>query len=252
MILLIIGYAVIEFYFQSKTYHRIIDGEVRDFDAGVWSEYFLEGIFFALIAIFVTRKWTMPVVPSLIAVAAWILHYLGGMMDWYHSIEWWDHLTHGLAHIIFVLFMFYAYEYLHKKKKVDIHPVLVFTIVTVMAAGLGALSEVREYSFSLFFGTLDQGGYSNTMQDINWNFIGASLALFYYIVLNTCFSLKKENYESSEKRFKGPVVKSIIIFLIVLLIVDIFLLSTWVEKVEKYDQLWAAFINLESIKNFIL
>ena len=239
IILLIIGAGVIHFTFGDKEFERNWGDEERPFRAKVWRDYFLEGAFMALIMLVLARKISSPILPAVIGIITWCLHYLGGITDWYHLLEWWDHMTHGLSHVCFVLFLAYGYQLGERKGWFKIPPWVAMLLIMVLSTGLGAMFELREYAFSIFFDTIDQGGYDNTMLDIAWNFIGASLGMFYYVLTNSSFGGPKTDESGSKKLYRWKEAQPLIYLLIALAVIDFFLLISWVEKVEKYDQLWA-------------
>ncbi len=242
LVFLLVGAGIIHFTCKDKVYQRKVGDDVLDFDAMVWRDYFLEGSFLAIIAILLTRKYACPLLPGVIGMAAWILHYLGGAMDWYHHYEWWDHLTHGLAHVVFVFFFLYMYEVGTDRGLVKIRPYIAMILVVILSMGMGAFSETREYAFSIFFDTIDQGGYHNTMQDFVWDFIGGSLAMYYYVLRNSYFGGSQSGGAETKKRFRGKEVAPLIYVLVGITVLNYFLFISWVEKVEKFNQLWAEFI----------
>ena len=243
LVFLLVGAGIINFTCEDKVYKRRVGDDVLDFDAMVWRDYFIEGSFFALIVLLLTRKFACPLLAGIIGIIGSILHYVGGATDWYHHYEWWDHMTHGLAHMVFVFLFLYLYEIATDRGLLKVRPYIAMIFVVILSMGMGAFSETREYAFSIFFDTIDQGGYHNTMQDFVWDFIGGSLVMYYYVLRNTHFGGLRNAGAKTKKRFKGKEVAPLLYVLIGITVLNYFLFMSWVEKVERFNQLWAEFID---------
>lgn len=115
------------------------------------------------------------------------LHYLGGSMaglhqfrggtenGLYYAFPWWDNVVHflgswavGVAAVALLAPMVAGPRWLL--------PVL----GTTVAVTVGALVELWEFSQFVFFGTIDQGFYTNTLLDLYYNLLGGGAGAFIY------------------------------------------------------------------------
>ncbi len=100
---------------------------------------------------------------------------LHGINGAYHVFGWWDHLTHGLG--IGATTMGYAYllDVYQGRRRLGWTAPQLAAMALVCGLATGVLVELYEYLGKTMFQTIDQGGYANTMTDLNFNLLGATL-----------------------------------------------------------------------------
>lgn len=162
----------------------------RDFD--LWRNYALSGFFLGIPVVWVLWAYDTRLPHSMqwAIVAGLLLHYGGGSMGSprpgepglfgmsgingaYHTIPWWDHLTHGVgigAGAMASAYMFEAYQ-VRRGLGWSGWQVGGNALLAGLAAGVGV--ELYEYLGKSLFQTIDQGGYDNTMEDLLYNLLGA-------------------------------------------------------------------------------
>ncbi len=106
------------------------------------------------------------------------LHQVGGPNGLYYAFPWWDNVVHALG-----------------SAAVAVAAAAVLTphitgprwlrglLATCVAATVGVMAELYEFAQFVFFGTVDQGFYTNTMIDLYDNILGAATAAIIYIRL---------------------------------------------------------------------
>ncbi|MGB0653273.1 MAG: hypothetical protein ACPGQL_08740 [Thermoplasmatota archaeon] len=175
--------------------------EYRGFE--LWRNYALSGI---VIGGSITYwVWRADVrVPHYIQwgiVAATFTHYGGGSLGSpdpykmglfgfhgvngaYHHFDWWDHLTHGAGIGAATMGLTYLMEVYQLRRGLAWPPWLVglLGILCGLSAGVGV--ELYEYLGKTWFQTIDQGGYINTMRDLWYNLLGASIGATLAMLLN--------------------------------------------------------------------
>lgn len=86
-----------------------------------------------------------------------------------------DQFVHAFGFGVSTLVVFHLlHPYLNSKTNWKI----IFPLVVMAAAGLGALNEVVEFIAVSAFPQTNVGGYTNTALDISFNFVGAIIAAF--------------------------------------------------------------------------
>ncbi len=104
------------------------------------------------------------------------MHYLGGSLSglhqWgdnglYYALPWWDNLVHFLAAAAAAVAAAYLLApRLPRQRRT------VILCATAIASLLGLAVEVYEFVGFLWFGTVDQGYYTNTVLDLYYNALG--------------------------------------------------------------------------------
>lgn len=108
---------------------------------------------------------------------ALFLHTAGGVLGLYGKFEWWDTMTHFVSTFMLavvaltVIYMMHTYW---AGLTMDIRAIMVFTIF--IAAFLGAIWEIMEWSTDQIFGTSEQNGLDDTMKDLVMDLAGAMIA----------------------------------------------------------------------------
>lgn len=166
--------------------------ESRDF--ALWRNYALSGVLMGGAATWAFYHWDVRVPHYIqwVIVAGLLLHYGGGTLGSpdpfrmglfgyhgingaYHVHSWWDNLTHfmgigaGTMGIAYLLEAFQMRRGLAWGKT----PLWILSVAAGLAAGVAV--ELYEYLGKAAFQTIDQGGYRNTMLDLQFNILGAAL-----------------------------------------------------------------------------
>lgn len=144
----------------------------------LWLSYSLVGVVIVVTAMALDRayRWHLPDRLLWWCGVPLAMHYLGGSLSglhqWgtnglYYALPWWDNLVHFIgAGAVGV-----AAAYLLAPRLPRQRAVVVFT-ATCIAATLGMAVEVYEFAGFLWFGTVDQGYYTNTLLDLYYNALG--------------------------------------------------------------------------------
>lgn len=152
----------------------------------LWLIYTLVGcaVFAAVVASVRRSGWYAPPRAVWMVGIAAGLHYVGGSMaglhlvggpnGLYYAFPWWDNVVHVLGS--------FAIASAAAAGLLPLLPArrgLVVVLAASLAALVGTLVEVYEFVQYVYFGTVDQGYYTNTLVDL-WNnvlgaFLGAAL-----------------------------------------------------------------------------
>lgn len=145
----------------------------------LWLSYSLVGVVIVVAAMVLDRayRWHLPDRLLWWCGVPLAMHYLGGSLSglhqWgsnglYYALPWWDNLVHflgaGAAGV--------AAAYLLAPRLPQQRATVVFA-ATCIATTLGMAVEVYEFAGFLWFGTVDQGYYTNTLLDLYYNALGA-------------------------------------------------------------------------------
>lgn len=122
----------------------------------------------------------------MVGIAA-ALHYIGGSMaglhrfgggtenGLYYAFPWWDNVVHflgswavGVAAVALLA------------RHVTGPSFLLPMLATCVAVAIGALVELYEFAQFVFFATIDQGFYTNTLLDLYYNLLGGGAGAFIY------------------------------------------------------------------------
>ncbi len=175
----------------------------RGFD--LWRNYAISG--FLLGAPVVYTLWRLDMrLPQYIQgaiVGAMLAHYIGGSLGYvpgppyrmgllgmhgingaYHVFEWWDHLTHGLGIGASAMGIAYLFDVYQMRRGLGWNAGVLWTVSVMAGLTAGVGVELYEYLGKTAFQTIDQGGYDNTMQDLWFNFLGASIGAGLAVTVN--------------------------------------------------------------------
>ncbi|HLE47415.1 MAG TPA: hypothetical protein VI818_03885 [Candidatus Thermoplasmatota archaeon] len=103
------------------------------------------------------------------------LHQIGGPNGLYYAFPWWDNVVHALGSGAIAMA---AHAFLATR----IHGSRPFTafLAVCVASFVGVLVELYEFAQFVFLGTVDQGFYTNTVLDLYYNLLGATLGAVAY------------------------------------------------------------------------
>ena len=145
----------------------------------LWLSYSLVGVVLVVTAMVLDRvyRWHLPDRLLWWCGVPLAMHYFGGSLSglhqWgtnglYYALPWWD----NLVHFIWAAAVGVAAAYLLAPRLPRQRATVVFT-ATCIATTLGMAVEVYEFAGFLWFGTVDQGYYTNTVLDLYYNALGA-------------------------------------------------------------------------------
>ncbi len=142
----------------------------------------LTGIFvlaFSFLPMLLRKNYqiSIPWLLEFLIFLALFLHVWGGVMGLYGKYEWWDTMTHFVSTFmlaVVALTIIYVMHTYWNGLTMDIRAIMVFTIF--IAAFLGAMWEVMEWSTDQIFGTHEQNGLDDTMKDLVMDMAGAMIA----------------------------------------------------------------------------
>jgi hypothetical protein len=151
----------------------IFDGEM------VWVLTGLFALAFAFFPMILRKNYSIsiPWLLEFLIFLALFLHTLGGVMNLYATFEWWDTMTHFVSTFmlaVVALTVIYIMHTYWDGLTMDIRAIMVFTIF--IAAFLGAMWEILEWSADQIFGTHEQNGLDDTMKDLVMDMVGAMIA----------------------------------------------------------------------------
>lgn len=152
----------------------------------LWAAYNALGVLFTLVFALVVRRLRVPLPRRATAIcyAAVCLHYVGGSLGGhfgvtgvnglYAVLPWYDRVTHfaGATGVSLLLFHLALGLRASRGWRVPDAPVAGAAFAFTVAVGVGV--ELFEFAAWAFFGTIDQGFYSNTMMDLFTDACGAA------------------------------------------------------------------------------
>lgn len=176
--------------------------ESRDFD--LWRNYAVMGMVLGSPVTWIVYKLDVrvPYYIQWVIVAGLWLHYGGGSVGspgphgepglsgmhgingTYHVFSWWDNLTHFMGMAASALAAAYLLDVFQLRRRLGWPRALVGTIAFLSGLAVGAGVELYEYLGKTLFQTIDQGGYHNTMADLAWNFVGATVGSIVGVAVN--------------------------------------------------------------------
>lgn len=106
------------------------------------------------------------------------LHQVGGPNGLYFAFPWWDNVVHLLGTGAVAIGAATLLETRLKKEKW-----VWWFLATCVGVFVGVLVELLEFSQFVFFGTVDQGFYTNTLIDLYNNLLGAALGAALHVYL---------------------------------------------------------------------
>jgi|TARA_B110000908_G_C10143501_1_gene397914 hypothetical protein len=169
----------------------------------LWAGYNLGGAVMALMAL--TFLWSgrmrIPAFPLWIGYATTLLHFVGGSLgaadsgpgpfcfegmqpgEWlcadgvngmYHVHPWWDKVVHGMNSASAAIAWSFAWRRVSDHNGWEISSRMIAGICFSLTVAIGMGYEVYEFFGKVFFYTIDQGGYTNTVTDLISNSLGAA------------------------------------------------------------------------------
>lgn len=103
--------------------------------------------------------------------------FLGEVNEYYTEFWWWDLLLHTFTGLIVGLVGFMIMFVLYKRKRIQGAPFFIALFSFSLAAAIGGLWEIFEFTFDQLFGlNMQKSGLIDTMWDIIVNDIGALIA----------------------------------------------------------------------------
>lgn len=151
----------------------LIQGEM------VWVVTGLFVLVFTFVPTILRRNYqiSIPWLLELLIFLALFLHVIGGVFHLYGSIERWDTMTHFVSTFMLAvvgLTVIYLMHVYWDGLTMDVRAIMVFTLF--IAAFLGVIWEVLEWSADQIFGTQEQHGLDDTMKDLVMDMVGAMIA----------------------------------------------------------------------------
>lgn len=152
----------------------------------LWAAYNALGVLFTLTFALVIRRLRVPLPGRATALCyiAVCLHYVGGSLGGhfgvagvnglYAKIAWYDRVTHFAGAAGVALLCFHLLGQLEAAHGWVISERAVAIFAFTIAMTLGVFTELFEFAAWTFFGTVDQGFYSNTMMDLFTDTAGAT------------------------------------------------------------------------------
>lgn len=102
------------------------------------------------------------------------LHQVGGPNGLYYAFPWWDNVVHFLGAAAFAVIMAHLLA-----PRIQGRAIVVLAAVGLTVLG-GTFVELYEFANFAWLGTVDQGYYTNTMLDLYYNALGATVAALGY------------------------------------------------------------------------
>jgi hypothetical protein len=188
--------------------------EVRDFD--LWRNYALVGILLGGPSTYFVYRTNVRVphrIQWVITIGLWF-HYGGGSLGSpgphdtpgllgmhgingaYHVFAWWDNLTHAFGMGSAAMAIAYTLEVYQLRRRLGWNSQLVAILAFTSALAVGVGVELYEFLGKTIFQTIDQGGYENTMWDIVWNMIGATIGTLYAVAFD-----RRGNWSALQRRW---------------------------------------------------
>jgi len=145
----------------------------------VWVFAGLFALIFSFVPTILKKNYqiTIPWILELLIFLALFLHVAGGVFNLYGTFGWWDTMTHFVSTFMLAvvgLTVIYLMHVYWDGLTMDIRAIMVFTLF--IAAFLGGVWEIMEWSADQIFGTSEQHGLNDTMKDLVMDMIGAMIA----------------------------------------------------------------------------
>lgn len=144
----------------------------------LWLGYSLVGLLVVAVVAFLDHRlrWNLPDRLLWWCGLPLAMHYLGGSLSglhqWgdnglYYALPWWDNLVHFLGSAAAGV----AAAYLLAPRLPRQRRTVIF-VAACIATALGMAVELYEFTGFLWFNTVDQGYYTNTILDLYYNALG--------------------------------------------------------------------------------
>jgi hypothetical protein len=149
---------------------------------------------------------TLPWELDLMIASALFLHIGGGVLNAYHIIPGYDHITHLVSSVLISFLAFvviYILDEYWEGLHMDIYAMAFVVVIFTMA--MGVVWEFLEWSIDLFFGTQAQWGLQDTMRDLLVDTLGGIIMAFGGVKL-----IKSGKLKEMIKDFGNQVYSSII------------------------------------------
>lgn len=119
----------------------------------------------------------VPWILSILICLALFLHIAGGIFDWYHIIQGYDHITHFISGFIVAVLAFTAIYILDRYwSGLHMNTYAMAFMVIIFAMAMGATWEIIEFSMDTLLGTNEQfDGLRGTMLDLIFDAIAGIL-----------------------------------------------------------------------------
>lgn len=104
------------------------------------------------------------------------LHQIGGPNGLYYAFPWWDNMVHFLGSWAVAIAAVALLQ-----GKISGPSWLLPLIGMCIGVTVGVLVELYEFAQFVFFATIDQGFYTNTLLDLYYNLLGAGAGAFLYV-----------------------------------------------------------------------
>lgn len=152
----------------------------------LWAAYNTLGVLFTVVFLVVVARLCVPLPPRATAIcyAAVCLHYIGGSLGGHFGIvgvnglyavfPWYDRITHFAGASGIALLVFHLTLNLRDARGWVVPSQVIALGAFGMAMSFGIATELFEFGAWAFFGTIDQGFYSNTMMDLFTDTCGAA------------------------------------------------------------------------------
>ena len=173
----------------------------RDFD--LWRNYAFSGILLGAPVTWVLWRFDVriPAYIQGVIVVGLLLHYGGGSLGSpdpyrmgllgmhgingaYHRFAMWDNLTHGAGIGAGAMAVAYLLELYQVRRGLGWSAPVVGGLAVLSALAAGVAVELYEYLGKTAFQTIDQGGYINTMTDLQFNILGALAGTAWAVTVN--------------------------------------------------------------------
>lgn len=160
----------------------------------LWRNYALSGLVLGGIVTWILYRWDVRVPRYIqwVIVAGMLLHYGGGSLGSpdpyrmgllgyhgingaYHVHSWWDNLTHFVGVGAGTMASAYLLDAYHTRRGLAWGGWWLWSLAVLTGLAMGVGVELYEYLGKSAFQTIDQGGYENTMRDLHFNVLGATL-----------------------------------------------------------------------------
>ncbi|WGI16705.1 hypothetical protein [Methanonatronarchaeum sp. AMET-Sl] len=121
----------------------------------------------------------LPPLLNFLIVLALSLHVVGGFLGFYDNLWWWDNLTHTFSSFLIAVIgtvVLFSIDLYSTSIRIPGRYTWIFLLMVIMATGV--IWEILEFMFDQILGTNMQYGLRDTVADMFWNMIGATIAAY--------------------------------------------------------------------------